>query len=160
MNSTPPGAALAVDGTAQGYTPLTVEVPPGNHRLRLSLPGHATVEREVLTSAERATTVDVALAAVAVAAPAPVAAKPSKGRTFTWVTLAAAAVTAGVGAGFGIAADGDANALRGSLHTQPGEAESLYQGAQSKARTANVLYGAAGVLGAAGATLFFVEGSF
>jgi hypothetical protein len=42
----------------------------------------------------------------------------------------------------------------------PGEAQKLYDEAKSKSKTANILYGVAGAAGAAGVTLFFLEGSF
>ena len=40
MNSTPPGAALYVDDTFHGTTPvLALALAPGSHRLRLELDG-------------------------------------------------------------------------------------------------------------------------
>ncbi len=45
IDSDPPGASVAIDGTAQeGRTPLTVKVPVGRHAVTLTLDGHQPLE--------------------------------------------------------------------------------------------------------------------
>jgi hypothetical protein len=93
------------------------------------------------------------------------AAEPRKvargGKLWTWVAGGAAVAAAGAGAWFGMQAQDASDKLVGaSQPLPPGEAQRLYGEAKSKSRTANVLYGVAGVAGAAGVTLFFLEGSF
>jgi hypothetical protein len=48
VESQPRGAAIALDGDAAGYAPLRLELEPGPHRLRATLPGHAPTERRVV----------------------------------------------------------------------------------------------------------------
>jgi tetratricopeptide (TPR) repeat protein len=81
-----------------------------------------------------------------------------KRRVYTWVAAGTAAVAVAAGAYYGHAASQQSAKLRdGTVRT---DAASLASGATSKARTANVLYAVAGAAGAAGVTLFFVEGRF
>lgn len=47
ITSLPTGARVAVDGVEEGVTPLTVELPPTRHLLRLDLQGRVPVERAV-----------------------------------------------------------------------------------------------------------------
>lgn len=48
LSSTPAGAAVTVDGTYRGETPLELALPPGrDHALRLTKPGHAAASRQV-----------------------------------------------------------------------------------------------------------------
>lgn len=42
--STPPGAAISIDGEERGLTPATIEILQGTHDIRLSLPGHKSWE--------------------------------------------------------------------------------------------------------------------
>lgn len=52
VSSTPSGAAVELDGVAEGYTPLTIRsVSPGSHTLRLSRGGYEATEVFVLVSA-------------------------------------------------------------------------------------------------------------
>ncbi len=93
------------------------------------------------------------------------AAEPRKvargGKLWTWVASGAAVAAAGAGVWFGMQAQDASDKLVGAAQPlPPGEAQRLYDEARSKSRTANVLYGVAGVAGAAGVTLFFLEGSF
>ncbi|ABC83414.1 PEGA domain-containing protein [Anaeromyxobacter dehalogenans] len=90
-------------------------------------------------------------------APAPQA-RPSRHRVYTWVAAGAAAAALTAGVLYGQSAQRKRDALvDGTPHD---DAASLARDARSKARTANVLYGIAGAAGAAGVTLFFVEGTF
>jgi hypothetical protein len=77
---------------------------------------------------------------------------------YTWVAAGTAVAAVSAGLWFGAAADRKRDTLLdGQTHE---DAASLARDAKSKARTANVLYGIAGAAGAAGVTLFFVEGKF
>ncbi|ACG74917.1 PEGA domain protein [Anaeromyxobacter sp. K] len=102
------------------------------------------------------------LSARAPASPVPLTpapqARPSRHRVYTWVAAGAAAAALAAGAIYGQAAQRKRDALvDGAPHD---DAAALARDARSKARTANVLYGIAGAAGAAGVTLFFVEGTF
>ena len=95
--------------------------------------------------------------AVTPAPPGPVS-PPAKRRVYTWVAAGVAVAAGAAGVAYGVAASRQADKLRdGTVHA---DAASLASGAQSKATTANVLYGVSGVAAAAGVTLFFVEGKF
>ena len=48
IESTPEGAAIALDGSEVGRAPVVVRVGRGEHRTRASLPGYATQERRIL----------------------------------------------------------------------------------------------------------------
>jgi tetratricopeptide (TPR) repeat protein len=83
-----------------------------------------------------------------------------KSRTWTWVAAGAAAVAVGAATYYSLSAQSSSNQLTdGKVRTQA-QVQSLHDGAQSQARTANALWVIGGVAGAAGVTLFFVEGSF
>ncbi len=57
-----PGALLEVDGISRGFTPVVLTLPVGMHRVRLSLSGYRTVEREVAVHRDRERRVELALA--------------------------------------------------------------------------------------------------
>lgn len=98
--------------------------------------------------------VDVSSTAV----PAPVA-PPPKGRLWTWVAAGVAGAAVATGVGFGVSAKSAGSELLGSKH-DAAKATALRDQAVSNSGTANVLYGVAGVAGAAGVALFFIEGRF
>lgn len=53
LASTPPGAEIAIDDQPTGVrTPGTVNVPSGEHELKLSLAGHEVFRRRIVTAAE------------------------------------------------------------------------------------------------------------
>lgn len=98
------------------------------------------------------------------AAPEPRTLGPAKAkakrRVWTWVSTAAAVAAAGAGAYHGLEARRSSDALLdGTKRTDP-EATQLADRAKRFERRANILYGAAALAGAAGTTLFFVEGRF
>ena len=86
VDSSPPGAAIRVDGVAAGNAPVSIEVDPGDRVVRAELPGRAPVEQKV--------TVDPA------APPPPPVPEAPAGRygAWKWVTAggAAAAMAGGV----------------------------------------------------------------
>lgn len=47
LTSSPAGARVTIGGAPAGVTPLTHPLPPGEHAVTLSLPGHEDVERRV-----------------------------------------------------------------------------------------------------------------
>jgi len=49
VNSTPSGATISIDGTYVGYTPRTLYVPQGFHRVAVSKPGYTTWTASVFT---------------------------------------------------------------------------------------------------------------
>jgi tetratricopeptide (TPR) repeat protein len=176
--SDPLGAEVRIDGKPRGATPFHTVLSPGRYALALAREGHATAEREVTLAPDAALVVDVALppapaapdlaARPASAPPAPRASVPApgaapagrRGRIWTWVAAGASAAALAVGAYHGLEASRRSDELRdGSLRTGA-ENEALRAGAERSARRANVLYGVAGAAGAAGATLFLVEGRF
>jgi len=59
--SNPPGATLQIDGHALGLTPFTTELTPGMHRIALSLPGHAPVQKDFELRSDRSLDVEVLL---------------------------------------------------------------------------------------------------
>lgn len=88
----------------------------------------------------------------------PAPARQPRTRVYTWVAAGTAVAAVAAAAWFGAAAQRQRDTLLdGQVHD---DAAALARDARSKARTANVLYGVAGAAGAAGVTLFFVEGKF
>jgi hypothetical protein len=76
IRSSPTGAAVSLDGAAQGRTPLRLKLPgPPKGRVSLELPGHQVQHRE-LSAGDRS--LDVALQ---VLTPAPVAESPREPET-------------------------------------------------------------------------------
>ena len=72
-----------------------------------------------------------------------------------------AVAAAGAGVWYGMQAqDASDKLVKASQPLTQDQAQKYYDEAKSKSKTANVLYGVAGVAGAAGVTLFFLEGSF
>ncbi len=80
-------------------------------------------------------------------------------RVWTWVAAGAAGAALAAGVAYGLAARSASDDLRRAEH-DGATSQRLADSAGSRARTANVLYGVAAVAGAAGVTLFFVEGRF
>ncbi len=94
-----------------------------------------------------------------IASPPEVKVAPARPRPWTWVAAGVAGAALAAGAGFGLAAHSASQDLRASEH-DGATAQRLADSASSRARSANILYGTAAVAGAAGVTLFFVEGRF
>ncbi|MCE9669899.1 PEGA domain-containing protein [Myxococcus stipitatus] len=163
--SEPAGAQVRLDGQDRGRTPWSEPVEVGRHALELSLPDHQPLKRDLDVRAGEPVQLQLALtpnAPVVVAPPSvPVIEEeaPVRGRTWTWVAAGAAGVAAAGAVTLGIMARSDSRELTTRMH-EGTEVKRLRDSASSKARTANILYGVAGVAGAAGVTLFFVEGSF
>lgn len=161
--SEPAGAQVHLDGQPRGQTPWSAPVEVGPHELELTLPGYLTLKRALEVRAGEPLQLQLVLAPAPAVAPSStpgVAEAPSaRGRTWTWVAAGAAGAAAAGAVTLGLMARSDARELT-SRARERAEAQPLYDSARSKSRTANVLYGVAGVAAAAGVTLFFVEGSF
>ena len=184
--SEPSEAEVLVDGQSRGRTPFSIVLPHGMHVVSLVKVGYETVTRQVALAPDRSFQLDLALVKGPSIPPPPVAAAPPPkpdltpsppppavaaaaepkkvargGKVWTWVAGGAAVAAAGAGVWFGMQAqDASDKLVNASQPLPPGEAQKLYDEAKSKSKTANVLYGVAGVAGAAGVTLFFLEGSF
>ncbi|GEJ56900.1 PEGA domain-containing protein [Anaeromyxobacter diazotrophicus] len=182
VESAPPGAEVSVDALPRGPTPLAAELPLGAHRLLLEKPGFAPLRREVVLAPDRTLELSLPLAPeaplarrapdlapAAAAAPlsagaglaAPPEVKVSAGgaRRYTWVAAGVAGAALVAGIAYGLAARSASAELRSSEHTGA-TAQQLAADAAARARNANVLYGVAAAAGAAGVTLFFLEGTF
>ncbi len=185
----PPGAEVIVDGQSRGRTPFSIVLPHGTHVVSLVKAGYETVTREVALAPERSIQLDIALIKGASEPPPPVVLAPAaapkpdltpapptpaavvpasepkkverRGRLWTWVAGGVAVVAAGAGVYYGVQAQNASDKLVNAAQPlPPGEAQKYYDDAKSKSKTANILYGVAGAAGAAGVTLFFLEGSF
>lgn len=164
VTSEPSGAALAVGGKLRTTTPATLELPYGPHEISISHEGYDTATRTVELTPQTPVKLDVSLAkkAVPVTAPAPAPAPApvvQKQRFWTWVALGVAAVSFGGAAILGSEAKRNADLLRAQKN-QPPVPDLLYDTSLRQQGAANALYVTAGLAGAAGGALFFVEGSF
>jgi PEGA domain len=99
----------------------------------------------------------------AAALPAPTAASTEpapRARTWTWVGAGVTAAALATAVGFGLSAQGQSQELMSPPPRTGREATLLRDGAKGHATTSNILYGVAGVAGAATVGLFFFEGEF
>ncbi|HKA92084.1 MAG TPA: PEGA domain-containing protein [Haliangiales bacterium] len=100
VDSSPPGAAIRVDGGGVGIAPVTVELEPGEHTVRADLAGRTAGEEKVkLDPAAPPRRLVLTLApAVPPPPPPPPEAPPGRYGAWKWVTAggAAAAVAGGV----------------------------------------------------------------
>ncbi len=188
--SDPPEAEVWLDGQSRGRTPFSAVLPHGTHTVSLVKTGYKTVTRDIVLAPDRSVELNITLqkgmstvplppppvvaappalaaappakaGAVPLSGPAPEPVKPEakKGKLWTWIAGGVAVAAAGAGAYYGVKAQNASNDLRSGNYVQP-QVDALQQDAKSAQKTANVLYGVAGVAAAAGVTLFFVEGSF
>jgi tetratricopeptide (TPR) repeat protein len=163
LSSEPSGALVSLDGQERGPTPWSEPVEVGTHQLSLALKGYQPLRRELEVRAGEPVQLHLVLTSIPEVTPAPTpaaVAQPSpRGRTWTWVAAGAAGAAAAGAVSLGLLARADSRELLARPHERA-EAQALHDSARGKSRTANVLYGVAGVAAAAGVTLFFVEGSF
>jgi tetratricopeptide (TPR) repeat protein len=178
----PPGARVTVEGLERGKAPLHVVLQPGSYAVTLALDAHAPWSGKVDVTPAASVVVDVVLrplppSAAPSPAPAPdLAAKPpatspaaplappppprQRRHLPAWIAAGTAAVALGAGMWFGASARADARAIDAMPAPDAKEASRLADSAQSKKRTANVLYGVAAGAAAAGATLYVLEARF
>lgn len=179
--SRPLGATVIVDEQPVGVTPFTGQLPPGSHRVVLSLRGYSDSEQRLELPADRAQLLDVPLVpggkasapppdsesapaagaapASGVAAGAPAAApKGSSGPKFgilPWIGLGAGAAVLGGSLGFELSrrsAEKDAQ----QDETQLGYKEKLDR-EQSRQTVARVLAGVGGALVVTGGALLVIQ---
>jgi hypothetical protein len=101
VDSSPPGAAIRVDGVAAGNAPVSIEVDPGDRVVRAELPGRAPVEQKVTVDpAAPPPRLTMTLAPMPAPPPPPPVPEAPAGRygAWKWVTAggAAAAMAGGV----------------------------------------------------------------
>jgi tetratricopeptide (TPR) repeat protein len=180
LDSTPPGARVVVEGLERGKTPLHLVLQPATYDLTLSLDGHAPWTQRVAVGGGVSVVVDVALTPVPLPAPPPGAelvarpraepprtpplapAPPPRPRQHlpAWIAAGAAVAATVAAVAYGASARADARAIDGLSAPDGGAATRRARSAESKARTANVLYGLGGGAAAASAGLFLLEGRF
>jgi tetratricopeptide (TPR) repeat protein len=166
VDSAPEGASLTIDDAAHGSTPQVARLPPGAHRVAAALEGYTSDAK--LVQLEPGASLAVHFQLERLVAPAPLSLSgsappsPSFFQRNAWsiacVSLALAAAAGGVA--MGVAARQQALALTSVQQPSQSVADAHYQAATRDALVANVLYGVAGAAGAAGVTVFFVQGRF
>lgn len=126
FKTAPVAATISVDGQAQmGETPMTVKIPPGDHKIEVSAPGYETQKMNLTVAPgekqEQAVTLEASATPPAATAPAPAAAPaapapaptpppappPKKSMVPAYVTLGIAGAGLIVGGIFGVKALGD-----------------------------------------------------
>ncbi len=174
--SRPLGATVIVDGQPVGVTPYTGQLPPGTHKVVLSLRGYLDSDQKLELAADRARDLDVPLvpgtqvlaesptAPLAASAQAPGtvgAASPANGSSsakfgiLPWVGLGAGVAVLGGSLGFELArrsAEKDAE----QDDIQIGYKEKLDR-EQSRQTTARVLAAVGGALVVTGGTLLVIQ---
>jgi hypothetical protein len=158
----PAGARVGRDGIDLPTSSLGVAVPvdPGEHVVTLSAPGRVTTRTEVRLEEGRVETAELG-AGPAEASPEPAASSGSPQRTAGIVMLGIGAAGLGIGAVLGLVAKGTYDSASSTGNCPSGPSSCNAQGvsggqsahAEAAASTAAFIVG--GVLGAAGATLFF-----
>ena len=73
INSTPPGALISIDGTYAGYTPRTLFIEQGFHRLSVTKPGYSEWNASVFTIGGLSRTINITLEPIAPVNEPPVA---------------------------------------------------------------------------------------
>jgi len=159
--SVEPPSPVSVDGAAAGVSPVAVRLQPGTHRVRAAQEGFQAQERDVELAPGARVQLELSLAPVERAPEAAVrdAVGPARGgeRRWTRVATGVAAACLAAGVSFGISAHQAQGTLRdGQLRTQD-QVQQVYDTAVARSAAANGFYVAAGVIGAAAVTLFFVE---
>ncbi len=165
IESDPAGATVMVDGAPQmGETPLTLDLAPGKHSIRVQAPGTVAQEFDVEIKAgaseQKSLTLEAAeveepapAPAVAAEEPAPAApAKKAKSKVPAYVTLGIAGVAAGVGTFFGVQAMGK----KGDYDDKP--TSKTADDVERNALIADMAFGVALTLGVTGIVLLTTGG--
>lgn len=165
ISTTPPGASVNVDGTAQpGETPMIVKLPPGAHTITISNPGYEKQELKVDVTAGQRLDKNVELKAAELGptpAPAPTEApapaepekaEPApppqpKSKVPAYVTLGIAGAATAVGAFFGVKALG----AKGDFDDDPTTDNA--DAVERNALIADMAFGVAITLGVTGVVL-------
>ncbi|HEV8245031.1 MAG TPA: PEGA domain-containing protein [Polyangiaceae bacterium] len=161
LDSTPPGASVSIDGTAQpGVTPMTVKLAPGMHKLSVTAQGYQPKESDLEVKSGQTNQQTIALTEVPKEAPPPPPPAPppapppppppppeKRSMVPAYVTLGIAAVGAGVGTYFGV----KALSAKSDFNDNP-TADSA-DDAERNALFADMLFGVAITLGVTGVVL-------
>jgi hypothetical protein len=174
--STPYGATVTIDDQPVGVTPYTGQLPPGAHKVALSLRGYADSEQQVQLAADHAQDLQVPLvparerpsspaagatdagtsgSPAGAADAAPAAQGGPKFGIWPYVGLGAGALALGGALGFELARRSAENAAKEDK-TQIGIKEK-YDLEQSRQQTARILGVVGGVLVVAGGTLLVLD---
>lgn len=176
--STPFGATVVVDEQPVGVTPYTGQLPPGTHKVVLSLRGYADSEHKVELPADRAQDLSVPLVPARERPATPGAEEPAAagkavettpgatpaqdhaapGRRFgvwPYVSLGAGALALGGALGFELARRSAENAAKND-DTQIGYKDQLEK-EQNRQQTARIFAAVGGVLVVAGGTLLVLD---
>jgi tetratricopeptide (TPR) repeat protein len=168
--SAPPGASVSVDQRIAGKTPLTLELPPGPHHLKLELPEYQALEADFTLEARTPQDLKLSLtpsrpAAIPPSAstgvdatPRPVPAAPAPGKrpfgVVPYVLGGAGAVSLLGALGFELARRSAESAAKDG--TQP-EYPEHYDSMRGRQTTARVLAGVGGALLVTGGVLFVLN---
>lgn len=153
-------AVVTVDGRRQGSTPHTGRLPVGRHRVEVRRDAQRLV-RVVIIRLDRLSRVAARFKVVAARRALPAGKKPRRGRIWTWVAAGAAVTALGVGIGFGLAADSSYDELEALVAGSRRDLEArqkLVDSVESRALTANIIFGVAGAMAVTSVVLLFLEG--
>lgn len=171
--SMPAGATVTIDGSPVGVTPWTGDIPPGHHRVELTLRGYSDATSELEFGAEHAQDLTLRLTAAPSSAsapaptqttvvmqPAPAAAPPpseEKGGlgVLPYVVMGAGAAVLGGSLTFEILRRGSEREAKREA-TQVGYKEK-FDAMESRRTTARVLAGIGGGLVLAGGALLVID---
>ncbi len=166
--SVPPGATVSVDHRVAGRTPLTLELPPGAHRVELRLRGHEDAQADFMLEPRIPQDVSLRLSPATTpssSGPAPSAPARSPRRlapqpaqrpygVVPWVVTGAGAVSLLGALGFELARrSAESAAEDGSQLEYPEHYDSM----QTRQTTARVLAGVGGALVIGGGVLFVLN---
>lgn len=110
VRSTPPGVAVRIDGEPAGQTPLSRELPAGEHTIELAAPGRETVRQTVTLVAGKHSVVEITLAATSTTPDPDTVTPPDDDSIWTswWLwTVVGAVVVGGVVTGVVLGLQGD-----------------------------------------------------
>lgn len=153
----PAGAAISIDGTPAGVTPLKTKLAPGNHKLELSLTGYETSTIEILVEGGSLVEQPLALTALPKEAPPEPAAPPApapepKSMVPAYVTLGLGGAGLIAGTIFGILAIDE----KSQYDSRP--SESRADAVERNALISDMSFGVAITLGITGLVLLTSEG--
>ena len=175
IKTQPSGAEVTVDARMVGKSPLSAELPPGTHSLRVAAPGFDVSESDFEMPATTSLQMDISLRETpavsgsrelpspsvppqAVLPPGPSGPRPLRPTHTGLYLVGGIAVAAGVtGLALGSAAEQSSRELRSGVLHEHADAQRLADAATSRALGANVSYGTAGVALVAGVVFFIIE---
>ena len=165
VSTEPSGAAVEVEQTARGTTPLEMKLGPGTYAVRVTRDGFVPVDRSITVS-NAPVQLELTLSPLTNTPPLVDAAalqskegRPHR-RVWTWVAVGVGGASVlGAATMGGLAAQSQQNYFKGSPPTR-GTIDGYEKSARGQATASNVLWGVGGGLLAVGATLFFIEGRF